>query len=142
MNILLSADNILRKTDTAGNVVKEELNTMAMSFGERAIYCLQRTLIGLGIVFAVLALIMLVLYISKYIFTKSDSASGSKKSSKADETPAAEPAPAPVASDDGAIVAAIVAAITAMRENENDPAGFRVVSFKRASGARPWNQNK
>lgn len=142
MNILLSADNILRKTDAAGNVIKEELSTTAMTIGERAIYCLQRTLIGLGIVFGVLVVIMIVLYISKFIFTRGESTSKHEENKKPEETPAAEPISAPVASDDGAIVAAIVAAITAMRENENDPSGFRVVSFKRAIKTRPWNQNK
>lgn len=138
-NIFLSADNILRKMGDAGEVIKEEVNTTSMTLGERTAYCLQRTLIGLIIVFGVLAVIMLVLYISKFIFSRET------KPKKADEkTEVAEEATEePVQSnDDGEIVAAIIAAITAMRQEEGKGEAFRVVSFKRSSGVRPWNQNK
>ena len=54
---------------------------------------------------------------------------------------AAAPAPvAATASSDEEIVAAITAAITLMREAEGSTGTFRVVSFRRTGGARPWNQ--
>ena len=55
--------------------------------------------------------------------------------------PVAAPAPvAATASSDEEIVAAITAAITLMREAEGSTGTFRVVSFRRTGGARPWNQ--
>lgn len=115
------------------------------TFGERASYALSHTGVGMLIIFAVLAVIWAVLAIFKVVFAG--------KSEKKEETPAPEkkatPAPAPAAapaapvaasSSDEEIVAAITAAITLMREAEGTTGTFRVVSFRRTGGARPWNQ--
>ena len=115
------------------------------TFGERAAYALSHTGVGMLIIFAVLAVIWAVLAIFKVVFAG--------KSEKKEETPAPEkkaaPAPAPAAtpaapvaasSSDEEIVAAITAAIALMREAEGSTGTFRVVSFRRTGGARPWNQ--
>lgn len=140
----LSAQDATKTLETVAN---GEVSTTAMSFAERLAYCLERTLIGLIIVFGVLAIIWLVLAVFKVVFYTIPE---SKKNGNANEKQKVEEAVAPVAtsvtsnasfSSDDEIVAAIIAAITAMRaEDGNDsPSGFRVVSFKRKGKARPWN---
>lgn len=115
---------------------KSEQLTTTMTFGERAAYCLERTLIGLVIIFGVLATIWLVLSIFKLIFYKDPA-----KQKKAEPTQAEKaPEPESVQTDDGEIVAAIIAAISAQRAAEGNHGGFRVVSFKRGGKAQPWNQ--
>ena len=106
------------------------------------------TLLGMGMVFAVLAILWGVLAIFKLVFARE------KKPSKASapkvEAPkAAEPAPVAVeaVADDGELIAVITAAIAAYRASEEgmsaaEAGGFRVVSFKRASTGRAWNSNK
>ncbi len=115
-------------------------------------YALRMTLLGMGMVFAVLAILWMILVIFR-------SLAGGKepkapKASKAPKEKPAEPAPAPVApapapaapaQNDPAVVAAITAAIAAMIESDPDLSaqfigGFRVVSFKRKTGRTSWNQ--
>jgi len=105
------------------------------------------TLLGLGMIFAVLALLWLVLAVFKVLFVKN----GAKKpaETKVEKAPVAEPAPTQVAapSDDEALIAVITAAIAAYRASEEgmdsaQAGGFRVVSFKRAGRGRSWNSNK
>ncbi len=112
----------------------------------------QMTLLGMTMVFAVLAILWAVLAIFKRIF--------------AGKTPKAPKATKPAASKaDGAIpdeitavlaatvqaiqadeaaqtVAVITAAVAAYRAEEGCTGEFRVVSFKRASGARGWNARR
>ena len=107
----------------------------------RVSYAIRMTVLGMGMVFSVLALLWLVLVIFKNALTEKPS------KAKAEET--SEPAPAPAvtpvpAGDDPAIIAAITAAIAATIDS--DPAlsqqfagGFRVVSFKKKSGKTSWN---
>ena len=118
----------------------------------RLAYAGRMTVVGLGMVFAVLALLWLVLTVffrEKKKGTPKPAAVAPKQ-----EAPVPAPAPAPVApiadGTDGATVAAITAAIAAMIDS--DPAlksqfanGFRVVSFRpvggRTSGAKgAWNR--
>ena len=131
-NMLLDAANMLTRASDG----KTEQLTTTMTFAERAAYCLERTLIGLIIVFGVLAIIWGVLAISKFFFTR-----GEKKPKK-EEAPAvpAEAVSAVPETDDGEIVAAIIAAISVQRADEGKTGGFRVVSFKRGGKAQPWNQ--
>ena len=99
--------------------------------------------LGLGMVFLVLAILWGVLAIFKVIF------GGEKKAKKepVKETvaPAAVAEPEPdEAQDDGELIAVITAAIEAYRASESGgdedyAGGFRVVSFKRAGAGRPWN---
>ena len=137
-NIFLSAGDII--TRVVDGVVESEKLTTAMDLSDRIGYALQRTLIGLIIVFGVLAIIWLVLSLFKVIFYKDPN----KKTTEKKPEPKVEvaPIPAPVAvqatQDDGAVIAAIVAAISAMRNEEGITDGFRVVSFKRGTN-KPWN---
>jgi len=115
----------------------------------RLAYAGRMTVVGLGMVFAVLALLWLVLTV--FFRQKKEKPTAPKQ-----EAPAPVAPPAPVSETlvndgvDGATVAAITAAISAMIES--DPAlksqfagGFRVVSFRRvgsrANGAKgAWNR--
>jgi len=114
---------------------------------ERLALAGQMTLIGMGMIFAVLAILWGVLAIFKLIFAKPE-----PKKAKAEKKPA--PAPAPVAeptpvvapavaaqSDDElvAVITAAVAAYIATEEPNAYQGGFRVVSFRRANGGRSWN---
>lgn len=110
-----------------GNILLPMLEVdinQALPFGEAALYGLKMLLVGMLIVFAVLALLWLSLEISGNIFRK---LSGTAK-------PVVEKKPepvvtAPVATDDTELIAVLTAAIAAM---ESAPATrFRVVSFRR-----------
>ena len=106
----------------------------------------QMVIIGMGMVFAVLAILWGVLLLFKLIFARPEP----KK--KVDSTPAAV-APAavtPVAepivvaqeADDGELIAVITAAVAAYIASEEPEAyqgGFKVVSFRRENGGRSWN---
>ena len=97
----------------------------SLPLGEGVLYGLEMLLVGMLIVFAVLALLWGALEISGVLFRK---LSGMEKAPAAKE---AEVAPAPVAAaaDDTELIAVLTAAIAAM---ESAPAArFRVVSFKR-----------
>lgn len=141
MNQLLSA----AVTDAATQAEHFVGNT----FGERTLYALSHTGVGMLIVFAVLAVIWAILAVFKMIFggksakKEKEAAAPEKKSEPAPTAKApATAAAAPVVptSSDAEIVAAITAAITLMREAEGKAGTFRVVSFRRTGGARPWNQ--
>lgn len=135
-NILLTAGDII--TRVVDGVVESEKLTTAMDLSDRIGYALQRTLIGLIIVFGVLAVIWLVLSLFKVIFYKDPNKKKAEKKPEPKEAPVAVPvAPQPV-QDNGAVIAAIVAAISAMRNEEGITDGFRVVSFKRGTN-KPWN---
>ncbi|MBQ7315559.1 MAG: OadG family protein [Clostridia bacterium] len=116
---------------------------------ERWIYSGEMLVLGVGMVFLVLAILWGILT----IFAKT--MGGVKKSAKKEKpakvetkptpapAPTAAPAPAVAASDD-AIVAAITAAIA--MTIDSDPAlssqfagGFRVVSFRKKNGKTSWN---
>ena len=102
---------------------------------------LEVTILGMGMVFAVLAILWFALVIFKTVFAKDQN-----KSKKVEvSTPASVAEPEPVAeADDGELIAVISAAIAAYRAEEEgcvgeDVNGFRVVSFKRAAKGRAWN---
>ena len=138
-SILLNAGDFITKV-VDGEIVSEQLTT-TMGLSDRIGYALQRTLIGLIIVFGVLAVIWLVLSLFKVIFYK-DPNKGAKKKAEPKPAEKTEPAPAPVSApvvDDGAIIAAIIAAISAQRAEQGIEGGFRVVSFKRGAN-KPWNK--
>ncbi len=140
-NILLTAGDVI--TRVVDGVVESEKLTTSMELSDRISYALQKTLIGVIIVFGVLAIIWLVLSLFKFIFYKDPNKKTEvRKAAPAPApVPAPTPTPAPVAKtqDDGAIIAAIVAAISAMRQEQGIADGFRVVSFKRGTN-KPWNK--
>lgn len=104
----------------------------------------QMTLLGMVMVFAVLAILWAILAIFQRVMAG--------KSEKPEEKPQAAPASAPVAeaapvaaSNDDEIIAAVIAAAVAayMADEGNTEAayngGFRVVSFRRVQGGKAWN---
>ena len=131
------------ESETAEVVVETEEDLGSILSPARISYAIRMTVLGMGMVFSVLALLWLVLVIFKNALAE--------KPAKAKAEEASEPAPAPApavtpapAGDDPAIIAAITAAIAATIDS--DPAlsqqfagGFRVVSFKKKSGKTSWN---
>ena len=96
-----------------------------MPIGEAVLYGLQMLLIGMMIIFAVLALLWLSLEISGRIFRKLANAAHDPAEKKPEPVVITE-APA---TDDTELIAVLTAAIAAM---ESAPAArFRVVSFRR-----------
>ncbi len=109
----------------------------------RVSYALRMTLLGMGMVFAVLALLWGVLAIFKVIFNGKTPKEPKKKPAPAPAPAAPVAAPVP-AGTDPAMVAAITAAIAEMIAADPDlsaqyAGGFRVVSFQRKSGKTSWN---
>ena len=113
--------------------------------GDAIKYALEMTLLGMGMIFSVLAILWGVLAIFKLVFARP------KKEKKNSEAPKSEPAvnvtaepvAAPVAAtDDSELIAVLTAAIAAYEAEQNPnaaPANFRVVSYRRANGGRSWN---
>lgn len=111
---------------------------------ERWIYAGEMTLLGMGMVFLVLAILWGVLGIFKVCLYHPDDAKPVKEAKPAPVV--AAPAPAPVqpaaGTDDGALLAVITAAVAAAMEEEGTTpsGGFRVVSFtKTTKRGGPWN---
>jgi len=111
---------------------------------QRWTYVGQMLVVGLGMVFLVLAILWIVLIIfEKAMGTKP---AQKKETQTAPETvtpptPVAQPAPQ---ADDGALVAAITAAIAAMIQSDENlqqefKGGFRVVSFRKKNSRGAWN---
>lgn len=103
-----------------------------MALGDKLLLGGQVSLLGMGTVFAVLAILWGLVELMHLLLT---GVSGDKKEKKAEapvEAPATAPAPVVSApADDLEIVAAITAAIAAA--SGSSPSSFRVVSFKRAN---------
>ena len=109
---------------------------------ERLALAGQMTLIGLGMVFAVLAILWAVLSIFKMIFAKPEPKRQTPPASVAPQPKAVESAPIVSAAGDDELIAVITAAVAAYIASEEPEAyqgGFRVVSFRRANGGRAWN---
>jgi sodium pump decarboxylase gamma subunit len=118
----------------------------------------QTVVLGMGMVFSVLALLFGILSIFKLVFAgKTPKAPKEKKPTAAEKKTAVTSSSAP----DDAIAAVIAAGVQAIREDENqqlvavitaavsayraaegENGSFRVVSFKRAGSARAWNARK
>ena len=142
-------------TGEAESDVKLDMNLKPESFEERLEYALQGTATGMIMVFAVLGLLCLILYGSKYVFYDIPNIKREKKIAAAkkatveaivpeEKAPAVTEQPVVVQTqDDGELVAVITAAIAAMidgGEYKNEfVGGFRVVSFKRSTQGA-WNR--
>ena len=133
-------NNVLAATEELGGAFSPE----------RWGYAGQMTLLGMLMVFSVLAILWAVLAIFKLVFAKSES----KEKKKATETvsrnvgavaptPVAESAPVASPCGDEELVAILTAAVAAYIESEGQtesyPGGFRVVSFRRVGGGHSWN---
>ncbi len=132
------------------------LTAEAMPMGERVMYALRMLIVGLGAVFAILALLWGVMVLARVLLhdipmrskieqdaLKSEPPKGRPNVSP---RPAAAPAPvapaAPAAQDNGVLIAVITAAVSAAMQEEGTlpPGGFRVVSFRRSSNSGAWNR--
>lgn len=100
------------------------------------------TLLGMGTVFAVLAILWALVEVLHLLLVGPEPKKKVTKIAEESTTPLAAPAPAPVAvsepvtpaapaTDDLALIAVITAAIAAA--SGSSPSSFRVVSFKRAN---------
>lgn len=104
-------------------------------------YAGQMTLLGMLMVFSVLAILWGVLAVFKLVFAGKTPKEKKPEPVKSAPAPKVQAAPAVVQNDDAELVAIITAAIAAYRQNEGaevSDGSFRVVSFKRA-GTRAWN---
>ena len=148
-------------SDTVAVTESETSQDLGGAFSkERLLYAGQMLVLGMAMVFLVLAILWLVLLVFKTTMYKKDKNAKEEKKKKADtsapsvsaapndhdEALAAAIAAAMVATeDDGATVAAITAAISAMIAfddalSKEFAGGFRVVSFRRKSGKGAWNK--
>ena len=108
----------------------------------------QTVVLGMGMVFAVLAILWAILSVFKIIFAgKSPKEPKPVKQKPIKEKPAeakaeSVTAPTPAVQDDGALIAVITAAVAAYMAETGEEVpvgGFRVVSFTRVRGGKPWN---
>lgn len=107
--------------------------TKVMEFADAIPFGLKTTLLGMGVVFAVLIILWIILSVFKFVFYKP--AGGDTKTEAPVPAAPAPAAPAPVqsapAADDEELVAVITAAVASMMDK---PAtSFRVVSFRRTA---------
>ena len=107
-------------------------------------YAGQMTLLGMMMVFSVLAILWGVLTVFKLIFASNKKKTQSVKEIKAETEKSADVTDVPVSSSDDAelvavITAAVAAYMSAEQGTEVSPNGFRVVSFRKTGGGRSWN---
>ena len=109
---------------------------------ERLSYAGQMTLLGMLMVFLVLAILWGILTLFKVFFVKTKAEPKKQEEKHIEKTPEAE-VEATEQHSDAELVAIITAAITAYRASEGQSEsyadGFRVVSFNRVGGGRSWN---
>ena len=124
--------------------------TFAPLSAEAWSYAGRMTLLGMGLVFAVLVVLMLVLNLFKLVFarpekkkkTKAESTVPSAISSVIEESAQSFEEVNASSNDAEELVAIITAAVSAYRDSEGlGGTGFRVVSFKR-TGGNHWNSKK
>ena len=105
----------------------------------------QTVLLGMGMVFSVLAILWGILSIFKLVFVgKSPKAENPAAKKEVKAEPAAAPAPVsvPEAQSNDELIAVLTAAVAAYMAEEGTPVAdgsFRVVSFRRVGGSRAWN---
>ena len=131
------------------------LTAEAMPMGERVMYALRMLIVGLGAVFAILALLWGVMVLARVLLhdiptrskveqdaLKSAPPVGRPNVSSHPVAPASVAPAAPAAQDNGVLIAIITAAVSAAMQEEGTlpPGGFRVVSFRRSSNGGAWNR--
>lgn len=121
----------------------------SMPIGERAIEALKVSLLGIGSVFAVLAVIWLILSLFRVVFAREKKAPKAPvadlKVSAPKKAPQVAAAPAVAPAADYSVIAAISAAVAVVLESEcaangTEYNGFRVVSVRRSDKGRSWTQ--
>ena len=138
----MNIGRILLDANSAGMT---ELTTV----GDKLSTGLTVMLLGMATVFAVLAILWVVLLLFRVVFYREKKPAAKKETADSANKPVTLPAKPPVlvpvakTEDNGALIAAITAAIAAYTEGDEEFAsGFRVVSFRRAEHASPWNKSK
>ena len=127
------------------NVLRPSALALFTTDAETLTMMWQTVVLGMGMVFAVLALLFLVLTVFKLVFagrTPKEPKPVKEKPVEKKAAPAPAPAPAPVQQNDGELVAIITAAVAAYMAESGEvvpEGGFRVVSFTRVRGGKPWN---
>ena len=106
--------------------------TKVMSIEDAIPYGLKTTLLGMGVIFAVLVILIAVLSVFKLVFYKGDAKDKKANVPAPVSEPVAAPEPVvPAAYDDAELVAAITAAIAVVMDAPET--SFRVVSFRRTA---------
>lgn len=111
---------------------------------ERWAYAGQMTLLGMVMVFSVLAILWGVLAIFEKAMAQGTEKPAEKPAEVSVTAPVAEAAPVASSSDDEVIAAVIAAAVAAYMAAEGNTdgsynGGFRVMSFRRVQGGKAWN---
>ena len=119
------------------------LSSAEMALGERTTYAVTLTVLGMLIIFAVLATVGFTIVIMRWFLNAGEK----KKTSKAPAAPSAVvpqnmSVTAPAPTDDAALLAAITAAIAVTWENEHPGIGFRVVSYRHLNQGTAWNAKR
>ena len=109
------------------SVFERFLNNIDLTFGDKLFGGLMILIIGMVTVFAVLALIWLLLILFKLAFHDLPA----KRKAQQVVTDVVEQSPIAVASNNDEEIVAVIAAAIAMAESESDGVKFRVVSFRR-----------
>ena len=121
------------------------LSTESMNLSERMSYGLQVFAVGLGTVFAVLIILLIALMLFKVFLYDLPQKKAQKKAAEKLTTitaPVTDAVVEPVieeAEDDTQLIAVITAAIAAYTSETGNALPFRVVSYRRVSGANGWN---
>lgn len=117
------------------------LDATAMPLSERLLEGGKVFLIGMVTVFAVLALLWLVMALFRVLFYKKNIDEDATNVIKVEDVPSLEniPRATSVSSDDTQLIAVITAAIAAYNASAGNALPFRVVSYRRSAGAGGWN---
>lgn len=132
-------------SDVAQVVTTATENDLGGAFSPaRWTYAGQMTLLGMVMVFAVLAILWGVLVIFQKVMAPSSEKPAAKPVVAPTPAPVVEAAPVASSSDDEVIAAVIAAAVAAYMADEGNTdvaynGGFRVVSFRRVQGGKAWN---
>ena len=125
-----------------GALAIREDGTYTPFSGDAIKYALEMTLLGMGMIFAVLGVLWGVLAIFKLVFARPKKEKKAESVAIAVEELAPVAEPEVVAADDGELIAILTAAIMAYEAEQNPDApigNFRVVSYRRSNGGRSWN---
>ena len=120
---------ILPLTESVETAVNDISAVPEDVFG-KLMYGFNTALIGLGTVFAVLLILMAVLYVFKFVFAKNSNAKTQKPDEPVKTVPVSSPSPVGD-SEDELIPVVIAAAVAAYMENTAPHSKYRIRSFKR-----------
>ena len=117
---------LTESVETAAN----DISAVPEDIFGKLMYGLNIALIGLGTVFAVLIILMAVLYLFKFAFAKNSNAKAQKPAEPVKTAPISSPSSV-ADSEDELIPVVIAAAVAAYMENTAPHSKYRIRSFKR-----------